>query len=327
MSCFTATGMAQDGVGVKVSNMDLSVSPGESFYDYACGGWVKDNPLPAAYSRFGSFDVLQQQCEKQMTSIIQELSSHNYAKGTNEQKISDYYKLAMDSVRRNKEGYVPVKKYLDLLANAKTKAQLEKLEEEYAFAGLGQFYGTYIGADEKDSKNNVLNVFQAGIALGEKEYYIDTDSATTSIREAYKKYIERIFGLYGFSAAEAQQKMQDLMYIETELAKASRNKTQLRDPQANYNKMTIEEFESKYPNLRLSILMAAQGMPANSYNQLVVGQPEFMERANSLKQEISADQLRTYMQWELIKASCTYLSDEINEAHFDFFGRTISGRQ
>jgi len=301
--------------------------PGESFYDYACGGWVKDNPLPAAYSRFGSFDVLQQQCEKQMTSIIQELSSHNYAKGTNEQKISDYYKLAMDSVRRNKEGYVPVKKYLDLLANAKTKAQLEKLEEEYAFAGLGQFYGTYIGADEKDSKNNVLNVFQAGIALGEKEYYLDTDSATTSIREAYKKYIERIFGLYGFSAAEAKQKVKDLMYIETELAKASRNKTQLRDPQANYNKMTIEEFESKYPNLRLSILMAAQGMPANSYNQLVVGQPEFMERANSLKQEISADQLRTYMQWELIKASCTYLSDEINEAHFDFFGRTISGRQ
>jgi len=327
MSCFTATGMAQDGVGVKVSNMDLSVSPGESFYDYACGGWVKDNPLPAAYSRFGSFDVLQQQCEKQMTSIIQELSSHNYAKGTNEQKISDYYKLAMDSVRRNKEGYVPVKKYLDLLANAKTKAQLEKLEEEYAFAGLGQFYGTYIGADEKDSKNNVLNVFQAGIALGEKEYYLDTDSATTSIREAYKKYIERIFGLYGFSAAEAKQKVKDLMYIETELAKASRNKTQLRDPQANYNKMTIEEFESKYPNLRLSILMAAQGMPANSYNQLVVGQPEFMERANSLKQEISADQLRTYMQWELIQASCTYLSDEINEAHFDFFGRTISGRQ
>ena len=150
MAAAPVAGLAQNKSGIKVENLDKSVKPQEDFYMFATGGWQKLNPLPAAYSRFGSFDQLQEDNNKRINSILDELKKKTFKDGTTERKLSDFYKLAMDSARRNNEGIAPVKPYLDEIEAAKSKVELQKLQEKYAVYGWGVPFGSYFGADEKN---------------------------------------------------------------------------------------------------------------------------------------------------------------------------------
>ena len=323
----TVDAQAQLKSGIDMSNLDTSVRPVDDFYKYACGGWMKNNPLPAAYSRFGSFDQLALDNNKRINSILTDLLKNTYQAGTTEQKLSDFYKLAMDSVRRNSEGVKPVMPLINEFEGAKTVADLRALQLKYATFGYGLPMGIGFGADEKNAKMNILNIYQGGLVLGQKEYYLDTDSATTAIREAYKKHIVRMFKLFGFSEADAQKKMTDILRVETALAKVSKSQTELRDVEANYNKMTLEQFESNYPNVNLTKMLNAEGVKTEYFKEMVVGQPDFVKGANSVLASITADELRAYMEWDAILSAASYLSDDVVEANFDFFGRTMSGRK
>lgn len=323
----TVDAQAQLKSGIDMSNLDTSVRPVDDFYKYACGGWMKNNPLPAAYSRFGSFDQLALDNNKRINSILTDLLKNTYQAGTTEQKLSDFYKLAMDSVRRNSEGVKPVMPLINEFEGAKTVADLRALQLKYATFGYGLPMGIGFGADEKNAKMNILNIYQGGLVLGQKEYYLDTDSATTAIREAYKKHIVRMFKLFGFSEADAQKKMTDILKVETALAKVSKSQTELRDVEANYNKMTLEQFESNYPNVNLTKMLNAEGVKTEYLKEMVVGQPDFVKGANSVLASITADELRAYMEWDAILSAASYLSDDVVEANFDFFGRTMSGRK
>lgn len=323
----TVDAQAQLKSGIDISNLDTSVRPVDDFYKYACGGWMKNNPLPAAYSRFGSFDQLALDNNKRINSILTDLLKNTYQAGTTEQKLSDFYKLAMDSVRRNSEGVKPVMPLINEFEGAKTVADLRALQLKYATFGYGLPMGIGFGADEKNAKMNILNIYQGGLVLGQKEYYLDTDSATTAIREAYKKHIVRMFKLFGFSEADAQKKMTDILKVETALAKVSKSQTELRDVEANYNKMTLEQFESNYPNVNLTKMLNAEGVKTEYFKEMVVGQPDFVKGANSVLASITADELRAYMEWDAILSAASYLSDDVVEANFDFFGRTMSGRE
>ena len=323
----TVDAQAQLKSGIDMSNLDTSVRPVDDFYKYACGGWMKNNPLPAAYSRFGSFDQLALDNNKRINSILTDLLKNTYQASTTEQKLSDFYKLAMDSVRRNSEGVKPVMPLINEFEGAKTVADLRALQLKYATFGYGLPMGIGFGADEKNAKMNILNIYQGGLVLGQKEYYLDTDSATTAIREAYKKHIVRMFKLFGFSEADAQKKMTDILKVETALAKVSKSQTELRDVEANYNKMTLEQFESNYPNVNLTKMLNAEGVKTEYFKEMVVGQPDFVKGANSVLASITADELRAYMEWDAILSAASYLSDDVVEANFDFFGRTMSGRK
>lgn len=323
----TVDAQAQLKSGIDMSNLDTSVRPVDDFYKYACGGWMKNNPLPAAYSRFGSFDQLALDNNKRINSILTDLLKNTYQAGTTEQKLSDFYKLGMDSVRRNSEGVKPVMPLINEFEGAKTVADLRALQLKYATFGYGLPMGIGFGADEKNAKMNILNIYQGGLVLGQKEYYLDTDSATTAIREAYKKHIVRMFKLFGFSEADAQKKMTDILKVETALAKVSKSQTELRDVEANYNKMTLEQFESNYPNVNLTKMLNAEGVKTEYFKEMVVGQPDFVKGANSVLASITADELRAYMEWDAILSAASYLSDDVVEANFDFFGRTMSGRK
>ena len=327
IASMTVAGMAQLQSGIKLENLNQTVKAGDDFYQFACGGWMKNNPLPAAYSRFGSFDQLAQDNNKRINAILNDLLTKTYTKGTNEQKMSDYYKLAMDSVRRNKEGVKPVMPLIKEIEKAKTKFALQALQLKYAPYGYGSVISSYFAADEKDSKNNILSISQAGLTLRLKDYYLETDEATTAIREAYKKHIVRMFKLFGFKEKVAQQKMQYIMRIETDLAKVSKSRTELRDPVANYNKMTLNEFEEKYPNMRLTQSLNAEGVKTDYFRTLVVGQPSFVQGADAVVASMTPEELRAYIEWDVINSAANYLSDDIVEANFDFFGRTMSGRK
>lgn len=322
-----AVGQSQLKSGIDLANLDKTVSPKEDFFDYACGGWAKLNPLPAAYSRYGSFDKLAEDNSKRINSILGELMEKNFAKGTTEWKLSELYKLAMDSVRRNKDGVKPVMPIIKKMEAAKTVKELFAIQLELAPFGDNEFYSTYLTADEKNAKWNIMNVVQGGITLGLKEYYLDTDSATTAIREAYKKHIVRMFQLFGFKEKAAAQKMENIMRLETALAKFSKSRTELRDPEANYNKMTLAQFNAKYPHLQLEKVLNATGVKSAYLTDIVVGQPDFMDGADKIVSTLTPAEYRDYMEWGQIMSAANYLSDEVVAAQFDFFGKTMSGRK
>ncbi|NPD93164.1 M13 family metallopeptidase [Xylanibacter muris] len=322
-------GMAQGQLksGINLANLNQTVNPSEDFFEFACGGWMKNNPLPAAYSRYGTFDQLGEGNNKRINSILSELKTKTYTKGSTEQKLSDLYKLAMDSVKRNNDGVKPLMGIINRMEKAKTVKALFDIQLELTPQGDNEFIGTYIGSDDKNASQNILNIVQSGITLGQKDYYLDNDSATTAIREAYRKHIVRMFQMFGFGKKASEQKMNNIMKLETELAKVSKSRTELRDPEANYHKMTIKDFETKYPHIQLTKIALANGIKPAHIQEIVVGQPEFVAGADKIIANITAAEYRDYMEWGQIMSAAGYLSDDIVEANFDFFGKTMSGRK
>ena len=329
MASISMMTMAQGtlGSGLDVTDLNTSVQPGDDFYEFACGGWMKKHPLPAAYSRYGSFDKLQEDNDKRINGILSELQSNTYERGTTEQKLSDLYKLAMDMDRRNREGVAPVMPLIKRLEAAKSNQQLEAILLELVPYGKQTFYYAGFGADDKISTQNILNIYQGGLSLGQKEYYLDNDKATAQIREAFKSHITKMFQLFGFSKSVASKKMQNVMKIETELAKVSKSRTELRDPEANYNKMTLKEFQTRYPNLALEKLMSAQDIDSKYYQELVVGQPDFLAGVNQLMGSMKPAVYRDVLEWGVISSAANYLNDATVAESFDFNGRVLSGRQ
>ena len=327
MLALPMAGMAQNKSGLRMENLDKTVKPAEDFYMFATGGWQKLNPLPPAYSRFGSFDQLQEDNNKRINTILGDLQKKTYAAGTTERKLADFYKLAMDSVRRNEEGIAPVKPLLDEMEAARTKADLQKVQLKYAERGYGEPFGYGFGADEKNVTMNILNISQGGLTLGQKDYYLNNDEATVKIREAYKEHIARMFQLFGFTKEQAEAKRDAIFRFETSLALISKSRTELRDPQANYNKMTLAELKALAPNILFEEMANAQGVKSEYLQEIIVGQPKFMEGVDKLLTAMTADDLRAYMEWDVISGAANMLSDEIREANFDFFGRTMTGRQ
>lgn len=326
---FAMTGMAQNdlGTGINGADLDKSVRPADDFYQYACGGWMKSHPLPAAYSRYGSFDKLAEDNVKRINDILNDLKTKDYAEGTTERKLSDLYKLATDEQRRNADGIAPVMPMINRIQAAKTVKALVALQMEMSTYTSNEFYGVYIGADEKNAKQNIVNVYQGGLILGQKEYYLDDDAATADIRDAYKQHIVKMFKFFGFSENAATKKMQNILRLETELAKVSKSNAELRDPEANYNKMTLKEFNARYPHLYMEQIVNASGVDSKYMQELVVGQPEFLEGADKLMATLKAEELRDYIQWRHILSAVSYLSEDAVAANFEFFGKKMSGRK
>lgn len=317
--------MAQGQAGIKVANLDKSVNPAEDFYQFATGGWQKNNPLPAAFSRFGSFDQLQENNNKRINGILANLLKKSYKHGTDEQKLSDLYKLAMDSTRRNSEGVAPLKPLLDEMENAKTVDALYALQLKYADFGYGLPFSYGFTTDEKNAKENILFVYQGGLTLGQREYYVDNDSATALIRKQYQQHIVNMFRLFGFSQQQAEQKRDAIFRFETMVALISKSRTELRDVEANYNKMTLQEFATAYPHLCLEQHANAEGINSQYIQSLVVGQPKFLEGVDKLLATQKADELRALMEWDAICSASGYLSDDVRAEAFDFFSHKMRG--
>lgn len=327
LATMTVTGSAQLRSGINMNDLNTSVRPADDFYEYACGGWMKANPLPAAYSRFGSFDRLAEDNNKRINGILKELLENSYPQGSVEQQLSDLYKLAMDSARREKEGLAPVMGEIKALEAAKNKEQIFKIQLSMMSEGESEFFSAYIGADEKNATENILNINQSGLTLGQKDYYLENDAATKKIREAYKMHIVKMFQLFGFKKGAAEKKMKNIMKVETALAKVSKSRTELRDPIANYNKMTLKEFEANYPHFQLEKQMNAKGIQTRYIQEMVVGQPAFMAAADKIFAEMSAAEYRDVMEWGIIGSSTGYLNDAVRAEDFEFYGKVFSGRQ
>lgn len=317
---------AKSTSGIDLANMDTTVSAGTDFFRYACGGWNVAHPLTAEYSRYGTFDELFENSQKQLRELIEGLAAQkNNQAGSAAQKIGDLYNMAMDSVTLNKQGAEPVKAMLDKIAGMKDKSEIVPMMTEMAHIGIGTYFHSYVYADPKNSSLNIFQMGQGGINLGEKEYYLDTDSITQNIREQYKLYIGKLFQLAGFSEADAQQKVADVMEIETAIAKVSRSATELRDPEANYHKMSFDELKKTIAGIDWDAYMKGLGIQAPA--ELNVEQVEPIQEVARLMNTLPLSKHVSYLEYNLLDAAASCLSDDFVAARFDFYGKVLSGRQ
>ena len=317
---------AKSTSGIDLANMDTTVSAGTDFFRYACGGWNDAHPLTAEYSRYGTFDELFENSQKQLRELIEGLAAQkNNQAGSAAQKIGDLYNMAMDSVTLNKQGAEPVKAMLDKIAGMKDKSEIVPMMTEMAHIGIGTYFRSYVYADPKNSSLNIFQMGQGGINLDEKEYYLDTDSITQNIREQYKLYIGKLFQLAGFSEADAQQKVADVMEIETAIAKVSRSATELRDPEANYHKMSFDELKKTIAGIDWDAYMKGLGIQAPA--ELNVEQVEPIQEVARLMNTLPLSKHVSYLEYNLLDAAASCLSDDFVAARFDFYGKVLSGRQ
>ena len=319
LTIMTASCSKQQTTGIDLQNLDTTVIAQNDFYRYACGGWMERNPLTAEYSRFGSFDKLAENNRKQLNELIEGIAAKPQRQGTLGQKIADIYNLAMDTTRRNAEGIEPLRESLDAIVAISDRSQLSlALGKSMDYA----LWAMYVDADELNSSMNILKTYQAGFGLGEKEYYFDEDENTLKIRNAYQQHIARMFGLFGYADGDALA--QTVMRLETRLAGAAKTNVELRDPMANYNKMSIADLKTLVPEVDWDVFLGAMNIHTDSVS---VGQVKHLQEAGRMLAEEPLEDLKTLFAWQTINGAAAYLSDEIYMANFDFYGKVLSGKE
>ncbi len=308
--------------GIDPTNLDTSVRPEVDFYEYACGGWRKNNPLTDEYARLGAFDKLNDNNREQIKGLIDKLATSKNEKGSVAQKIGDLYNLAMDSARLNEEGYTPVIPSLERVSQVGSKEELLAIMPELMLEGVFPLFSPFVSADPMNSSQNILNLLQGGLSLPNRDYYIDTDEESINIRSEYKKYIVDEAQLFGYTKEEAEKMAEDVMRIETRLANSHLDKVALRDPYANYHKMSLDELSTLVPEIDWRGIFDGLAINASEVN---VGQKEPLAEAGKLFGDESLDALKSYIEWHIIDGATPYLSDEIYARSFDFHDRVLTG--
>ena len=309
--------------GLHLENFDTSVTPGTDFYQYATGGWQKNNPLPAAYSRFGSFDKLAEDNNVRIRGIVEELAAQENPAGSVAQKIGTLYNVVMDSVKLNNDGYEPIKADLEDINNFTDRKSLYKKLAQLSQIGVRTYFGLGVSADDKNSKENAVQMGQGGLSMGQRDYYLEEDEATVRIREAFKSHVVKLLMLCGFDQAKAEQTRDIVMDVETRLAKAFRSRVEMRDPEANYNKISLDDLKKQYPTFEWDTYLSEVGL--NGVKEIIVGQPNSLKEAADIINTLPAAQQKIYLQWKLIDAAAGTLSDDIVAENFDFNSRVMRG--
>ena len=309
--------------GIEPANLDKTVSPSADFYQFACGGWMSMHPLTDEYSRFGSFDLFAENNRQQLKGLIEELAAAPSEKGTVARKVGDLYNLAMDSAKLNAEGYFPIESQLKKIAGLTGRQEFVKVVAEMTRQGYGPYFGIYVGADDMNSSMNLVQTYQGGLGLGDRDYYLGADEHNREIRSKYEEHMVRMFELAGWSNTRAREAAAAVMAIETQLATASYEKVKLRDPLANYHKMTIEELEKEIPGVDWKVYFETIGLPG--IEELNVAQPEPIREVARIWNNSPLEAQKAYLQWKVIDAAAPYLGDEFVAEHFEFNGKVLSG--
>ena len=311
--------------GIDLSNLDTTVACGDDFYDYACGGWMKKNPLKPEYARFGSFDQLRENNREQIRLLFEELGKQKAEPGSIAQKIGDLYNMGLDSVRLNEEGASPIAEELSRIQSLSGKEAISAMIGEMHRTTSAPFFAIYVDADAKNSTMNIAGWYQAGMNMGDRDYYIADDEANSKIRDSYRNYIQKIFTLSGYSAESAAQAAATVLKVETEIAKAAFTREELRDPQAGYNVMTIDELKKQFGGLDWDIYFNTVGL--DSLKKINIGQPRTLKAVNNLLKTLNEQEIRDYLAFNCIDGAAPYLSDDFVNAHFDFYSKTLSGKE
>ncbi len=312
--------------GINKDNLDTSINPGDNFYLYACGGWMKNNPLSPEYSRFGTFDQLRENAREQLKELITNLSDNpdSKIKGTNAQKVCDLYKMGMDSSRLNKEGAAPLKPFIERINNSKPEDFIRLLA--WMHNGItGSFFTTGVGTDPKNSDRNMLHIGEVGLGLGDRDYYLEKNESNSKILDAYEKYVKRMMELIGYDATSQQRVWDTVIAFETEFAKNKMTREQRRNPQLRYNLRSMDQIRKDYKNIDWDTYFLELGV--EDLSEANVASPAFMDFLNSYLPTLTQQQIKDYLVYEAVSDSSGVLSDDFQNANFEMFGRVMSGKE
>lgn len=305
------------------ANMDTTAAPGDSFYQYATGGWQQANPIPDEHARYGSFDKLREDNQLQIQSLIEALGEEENPVGSNAQKVGDLYKMGSDSAKLNQDGAAPILPQLQEIAGAKDKREIIRLMTKLNKQGTSPFFGFAVGADDKNSTMNIVHLYQSGISMGDRDYYLLQDDHSQMLRAAYIKLMETQFGNAGYTGAAAQQAAVNVMRVETELAQSHFTRELRRQPELNYHKMLVRELESQVAPFEWDYYFEEMG--AAGIDSLNVSQIEPVKAAIAIIGREPVAVLQDYLSWKVINSAASYLSDDFVNASFEFYGKTLSG--
>lgn len=306
-----------------VLNMDSTLNPGDDFFLYACGSWLKKNPIPGTEKGWGIWSMVQDETYNRMRGICESAAKAKAANGTLEQKIGDFYASGMDTVAIDKQGVKSIQPELDRIDAISNKQDLLNVIALHQTYGVAPLFGMYIFQDEKKSDQQALHIYQGGIGLPDRDYYFNTDARTVNIRKEYVAHLTKMMSLLGADSVSASKQAAAIMNIETGLAKASRKLEDLRDPYLNYNKMTPVDMKSLTPGVEWNGFLTAMHIPV--VDSLIVGQPEFFREMEKSLNKYPIDQWKSYLKWHFTSSFASYMSSDFEKEHFNFFGTVLSG--
>ena len=321
-----APAAAQGAVhGVNKADMDMSVRPGDDFYQYAGGGWLKANPMKPEYSSYGVFNDLAETNRKQIRELFENLSKEKHAFGSVGQKVADLYNMAMDSVRLNKEGAAPLQKDLDKVKAFSKKADFTAfIADQHLYMG-NPFFGIGVDTDLKNSDLNVMWLSAGTSGLPDRDYYLNTDADSKKKQEAYRAYLSKIFQLSGYKKKEAEKAAKVIYNIEYQFAEAKMSRAEARDYNKLYNIYTIDMLQKDYPAIQWAKYFEQMGV--KDVKQVILTEPKVMAVAQKLMSTLSEQDIKYYVAGLIIKSSTSVLSDDFVNANFDFYGRLLNGQK
>ena len=321
-----APAAAQGAVhGVNKADMDMSVRPGDDFYQYAGGGWLKANPMKPEYSSYGVFNDLAETNRKQIRELFENLSKEKHAFGSVGQKVADLYNMAMDSVRLNKEGAAPLQKDLDKVKAFSKKADFTAfIADQHLYKG-NPFFGIGVDTDLKNSDLNVMWLSAGTSGLPDRDYYLNTDADSKKKQEAYRAYLSKIFQLSGYKKKEAEKAAKVIYNIEYQFAEAEMSRAEARDYNKLYNIYTIDMLQKDYPAIQWAKYFELMGV--KDVKQVILTEPKVMAVAQKLMSTLSEQDIKYYVAGLIIKSSTSVLSDDFVNANFDFYGRLLNGQK
>ena len=311
--------------GVNKADMDMSVRPGDDFYQYAGGGWLKANPMKPEYSSYGVFNDLAETNRKQIRELFENLSKEKHAFGSVGQKVADLYNMAMDSVRLNKEGAAPLQKDLDKVKAFSKKADFTAfIADQHLYKG-NPFFGIGVDTDLKNSDLNVMWLSAGTSGLPDRDYYLNTDADSKKKQEAYRAYLSKIFQLSGYKKKEAEKAAKVIYNIEYQFAEAEMSRAEARDYNKLYNIYTIDMLQKDYPAIQWAKYFELMGV--KDVKQVILTEPKVMAVAQKLMSTLSEQDIKYYVAGLIIKSSTSVLSDDFVNANFDFYGRLLNGQK
>lgn len=324
-SCNTPQKEVVKIAAINPANMDTTVAAGTDFYEYACGGWIKNNPLKPEYARFGTFDQLLENNQEQLRVLIEELSATPHEAGSVAGKIGALYAMGLDSTKLNADGVAPIKEELAAINALATKSDVSKMVATLHKEGMAPFFALFVDADEKNSAMNIVQLYQAGIGMGDRDYYLLEDEGSAKMRDAYRAYINKLFTLAGSSPEQADAAVDAVMKIEKAIAEISYGREDLRDSQKNYNKLAYEDFKKIESPLDWDVYFESMGLAG--LKELDAKQINFYKNMNKALLNTTVDEQKYYLAFNLLSAAAPYLSDDFVDADFEFYGKVMSGKQ
>lgn len=324
-SCNTPQKEVVKIAAINPANMDTTVAAGTDFYEYACGGWIKNNPLKPEYARFGTFDQLLENNQEQLRVLIEELSATPHEAGSVAGKIGALYAMGLDSTKLNADGVAPIKEELAAINALATKSDVSKMVATLHKEGMAPFFALFVDADEKNSAMNIVQLYQAGIGMGDRDYYLLEDEGSAKMRDAYRAYINKLFTLAGSSPEQADAAVDAVMKVEKAIAEISYGREDLRDSQKNYNKLAYEDFKQIESPLDWDVYFESMGLAG--LKELDAKQINFYKDMSEALRNTTVDEQKYYLAFNLLSAAAPYLSDDFVDADFEFYGKVMSGKQ